>query len=248
MPPGYGNVLSVFDAQDRVLGRWRPNSRGQRKLTSPRRCSRETGEVVSPRADAPQPGLANERARSAQPEAPAIAPGAGAMRRGSRSGGAILLLVILFARRSAAARRVAVALLALGLVAATAHAQRQMEKLGRGVIAVRSSSTQVYVGWRLLGNDPDDIAFNLYRSANGGAPVKINALAARRDDRLLDTPANLSTTSYAYSVRPGDRRRRGRGRVGASAQRAVHAAGECRRCGSISRCRCKPRRMAALTR
>ena len=49
----------------------------------------------------------------------------------------------------------------------TASAQRQMERLGRGMTAMRSNSTQVYVGWRLLGNDPQDVAFNLYRSANG---------------------------------------------------------------------------------
>lgn len=102
--------------------------------------------------------------------------------------------------------RSAVLLLALCLLLPTAHAQRQMEKLGRGVIALKSSSTQVYVGWRLLGNDPEDVAFNLYRSANGGAAVKINtanggaALTATTD--YTDTPGNLSTTAYTYSVRP----------------------------------------------
>src|SRR6266568_9292890 len=54
------------------------------------------------------------------------------------------------------------ALLALWLVPC-AMAQRQLEKLGRGVVAIRQSSTQVYVGWRLLGTDPDDTRFNLYR-------------------------------------------------------------------------------------
>lgn len=39
-----------------------------------------------------------------------------------------------------------------------------MENLGRGVIAVRSTSTEVFVGWRLLGTDPPDTSFNLYRS------------------------------------------------------------------------------------
>ena len=34
-----------------------------------------------------------------------------------------------------------------------AHAQYQMERLSRGVVAVRTSSSQVYVGWRLFGND-----------------------------------------------------------------------------------------------
>jgi len=67
------------------------------------------------------------------------------------------------------------AVLAFVLTAVEARAQRQMEKLGRGMIALRTSSTQVYVGWRLLGNDPGDVGFNLYRSANGGAAVKVNS-------------------------------------------------------------------------
>ena len=84
----------------------------------------------------------------------------------------------------------------------SALAQRHMERLGRGIVALRSSSTQVYVGWRLLGNDPDDIAFNLYRSANGGAAVKLNASPLTATTDYTDTPANLTITAYAYSVRP----------------------------------------------
>lgn len=92
--------------------------------------------------------------------------------------------------------------LAVLLGAHDALAQRQMERLGRGVIAIKSSSTQVYVGWRLLGNDPQDLAFNLYRSANGGTAVKINATPLTQTTDYVDSPANLSTTSYTYSVKP----------------------------------------------
>jgi autotransporter-associated beta strand protein len=92
---------------------------------------------------------------------------------------------------------------ALALLACIpASAQRQVERLGRGVVAVRTNSTQIYVGWRLLGNDPSDIAFNLYRSANGGTPVKLNASPLSATTDYLDTPPNLSTTTYAWSVKP----------------------------------------------
>jgi len=53
-------------------------------------------------------------------------------------------------------------------------AQRQMENLDRGVIAVRCPGDSVYVGWRLLGTEPDDIAFNLYRRSGNDKPVKLN--------------------------------------------------------------------------
>ncbi|MES2657782.1 MAG: autotransporter-associated beta strand repeat-containing protein [Verrucomicrobiota bacterium] len=88
------------------------------------------------------------------------------------------------------------------LSATSVFAQRQMERLGRGMVAVRSNSTQVYAGWRLLGNDPQDVAFNLYRSANGAAALKLNPTPLTATTNYLDTPANLSTTSYAYSVKP----------------------------------------------
>jgi autotransporter-associated beta strand protein len=84
----------------------------------------------------------------------------------------------------------------------TASAQRQMERLGRGMIALRNTTTQVYVGWRLLGNDPGDVGFNLYRSANGGVGVKLNGLPLTNTTDYVDVPANLATTAYTYSVKP----------------------------------------------
>ena len=96
----------------------------------------------------------------------------------------------------------AIACLIVPFCLESAFAQRQMERLGRGVIAIKSSSTQVYVGWRLLGNDPSDVAFNLYRSANGAAAVKVNGPPLTATTDYLDTPGSLSTVSYTYSVKP----------------------------------------------
>ncbi|MBC8096863.1 MAG: autotransporter-associated beta strand repeat-containing protein, partial [Akkermansiaceae bacterium] len=83
-----------------------------------------------------------------------------------------------------------------------ANAQRQMERLGRGIMAMRNTTAQVYVGWRLLGNDPQEVAFNLYRSANGGLETKLNALPLTNTTDYVDTPPNLTTTTYTYTVRP----------------------------------------------
>lgn len=103
----------------------------------------------------------------------------------------------------------------LGLVPATTLAQRQPEKLGRAVIALRgvdaggngtnnwtgSTASQVYVGWRLLATDPDGIAFNVYRSTNGGAAVKLNATPLTSSTNYVDATATL-TVANAYHVRP----------------------------------------------
>ena len=48
-------------------------------------------------------------------------------------------------------------------VSSMALAQRQMEALNRGAVAVPTPEGGVLVSWRLLGDDPDNIAFNVYR-------------------------------------------------------------------------------------
>src|SRR5688572_11382325 len=82
-----------------------------------------------------------------------------------------------------------------------AHAQFQMERLSRGVVAVRTSSSQVYVGWRLFGNDPAGTAFNLYRSSNGGTAMLLNGTPLTSSTNFVDTSAP-GTQSNAYFVRP----------------------------------------------
>ncbi|MFB6340816.1 autotransporter-associated beta strand repeat-containing protein [Saccharicrinis sp. FJH62] len=43
------------------------------------------------------------------------------------------------------------------------QAQRQIESLDRGIVAVRKSASQVFISWRWLGNESDSILFNIYR-------------------------------------------------------------------------------------
>src|SRR5688572_21815205 len=82
-----------------------------------------------------------------------------------------------------------------------AHAQFQMERLSRGVVAVRTGSSQVYVGWRLFGNDPAGTSFNLYRSSNGGAAMLLNGTPMTTSTNFVDTAAPTSQ-SNTYFVRP----------------------------------------------
>lgn len=78
-----------------------------------------------------------------------------------------------------------------------------MEALGRGVVAVRVSSTQVYVSWRLLGTDAEGVGFNLYRSVGGGAAVKLNASPLVTTTDYRDTPGSTAFAStLTYFVRP----------------------------------------------
>jgi rhamnogalacturonan endolyase len=87
-------------------------------------------------------------------------------------------------------------------------AQRQMEALGRGLVAVNRGSGQVYLSWRLLGTDPDELAFNVYRAAaspgeptNVGSPVRLNATPLTQTTDFTDTTADTSLF-LSYQVRP----------------------------------------------
>ena len=82
-----------------------------------------------------------------------------------------------------------------------ANGQRQMENLGRGVIAIKQAEGKVFIGWRLLGTDPDTIAFNLYRSTDGSAPVKINAEPIKDVTSFVDEKAKEDQAN-AWFVRP----------------------------------------------
>ncbi|WP_205509604.1 hypothetical protein [Longitalea arenae] len=86
------------------------------------------------------------------------------------------------------------------LLATHAVAQRVMERLDRGVVAVRTGNS-VFISWRLLGLDPQNIGFNLYRSANGAAAVKLNTSVLTGGTNYTDNSANL-TVRNAYYVRP----------------------------------------------
>ena len=68
-------------------------------------------------------------------------------------------------------------------------AQKQMENLDRGVIAVKNNN-QFFIGWRVLGTDTDDLAFNLYRKSGAKKAIKLNEKPILGATNFLDTKAN----------------------------------------------------------
>ncbi|HNY77827.1 MAG: rhamnogalacturonan lyase [Sedimentisphaerales bacterium] len=70
---------------------------------------------------------------------------------------------------------------AVTVLAPTVHAQRQMEWLDRGLVAVQRSDGTVYVGWRMLGTEPDSIAFNVYRDG-----VRVNETPIADSTNFVD--------------------------------------------------------------
>jgi rhamnogalacturonan endolyase len=56
--------------------------------------------------------------------------------------------------------------LALLATLSSLSAQPRLESLGRGIVAIHQPDGRVAVSWRLLGTDPEGVAFNLYRKAD----------------------------------------------------------------------------------
>lgn len=82
-----------------------------------------------------------------------------------------------------------------------AAAPRQMEWLDRGLIARPTDGVGVYLGWRMLGTEPDAIAFNVYRRYGAGEPVKLNQQPIHASTNYTDDEADLAQ-AVTYSVRP----------------------------------------------
>src|SRR5688572_24241713 len=80
-------------------------------------------------------------------------------------------------------------------------AQRQMEFLDRGVVALRAENNDVFVQWRLLGTDPTNTAFNLYRVTNDDQPLRLNAKPIDGPTHFVDREADLGTRN-SWFVRP----------------------------------------------
>ncbi|MGC8744289.1 MAG: rhamnogalacturonan lyase [Verrucomicrobiia bacterium] len=79
--------------------------------------------------------------------------------------------------------------------------QREMEALGRGLVAINKGNGEVFLSWRFLGTDPDSIAFNIYRATENHQPIKLNPQPISESTCYVDTTADLSKSNI-YFVTP----------------------------------------------
>ncbi|NLG18688.1 MAG: pseudouridine synthase [Fibrobacter sp.] len=90
--------------------------------------------------------------------------------------------------------KIAVCFITLMALFTQSFAQRQLESLDRGLVAVSTGGSDVFLSWRLMGNDPDGIAFNIYRGS-----TKVNTSPITGATNIID---KSGSTSAKYSVRP----------------------------------------------
>ncbi len=64
-----------------------------------------------------------------------------------------------------------------------------MERLGRGLVALRNDDG-VFVQWRLLGTEPPNTAFNVYRVTDDGEPIRLNPAPLAGATHFVDRDAD----------------------------------------------------------
>ncbi|MFG6686915.1 T9SS type A sorting domain-containing protein [Mariniflexile sp. HNIBRBA6329] len=74
-------------------------------------------------------------------------------------------------------------------------AQKQMENLDRGVLAVRTTSSQVLVSWRIFGHEFENASYNVYRGS-----TKLNATPITGASNYVDNTSINGTYSVSAII------------------------------------------------
>ena len=77
-------------------------------------------------------------------------------------------------------------------------AQRQMEYLSRGLVAVNTSSGGVFLSWRILGTEAQTMGFNIYREEPGGSTTRITSTPIIGSSNFLDESKSITEGSRYF--------------------------------------------------
>lgn len=78
------------------------------------------------------------------------------------------------------------------------NAQRIVQDLDRGVVAIHSESAKAFVSWRLFATEPFNTGFNLYRKSARGTAVKLNTAVLTAGTNFTDATANFSVSNEYF--------------------------------------------------
>ena len=104
---------------------------------------------------------------------------------------------------------VAVAVAAMALLGPDLAAAQEGEHLDRGLVVRRcreGADSWVYVGWRLLASDPEDVAFHVYRQTADGPFERLTSKPIADSTNYVDDLAS-ETTKVGFAVAQPRRRR-----------------------------------------
>lgn len=94
-------------------------------------------------------------------------------------------------------RSFAFLLLFFSILSFTSFAQRQMEFLDRGLVALPTEAG-TFLSWRLLGNEPEEVSFNVYRQIAGSEAVKLNSSPISTTTNFLDNTSTKNSNAKYF--------------------------------------------------
>ena len=77
---------------------------------------------------------------------------------------------------------------------------RIKEELNRGLSAVPLDNGKVYISWRLLKKDPDNISFNIYRDSQNSSNEKLNNQPIQNSTNFVDKTVSLDSKNSWWVV------------------------------------------------
>ncbi|MEA5256148.1 rhamnogalacturonan lyase [Arcicella aquatica] len=86
----------------------------------------------------------------------------------------------------------------LCVVSFQTSAQRLMENLNRGIIAINQGGGKVFVSWRLLGTEAPDTKFNLYKTTGNAKAVKLNKEPLTKGTNFVDEKVDSSKVNTYF--------------------------------------------------
>ncbi len=78
--------------------------------------------------------------------------------------------------------------------------ERVEEKIGRGLACIPRENGSMYLSWRLLKEDPENVAFNIYRATSDGQSLKLNEKPIIRTTDFVDNTFNPNIKN-SYFIR-----------------------------------------------
>ncbi len=90
------------------------------------------------------------------------------------------------------------------LACVSVHAQRVMERLDRGTVAIPSEQG-LYISWRLLATDPDNVSFHVFRSTEGGRYIRLTDCPLSQTTDFMDRTADLQKEN-SWMIVPSGRK------------------------------------------
>ncbi|MEY2869709.1 MAG: hypothetical protein RIR01_2209, partial [Bacteroidota bacterium] len=80
----------------------------------------------------------------------------------------------------------------------TINAQRIVQDLDRGVVAIRTGTAKAFISWRLFATEPSNTGFNIYRSSGGGTAVKLNSSVLTTGTNFTDNALNIAVSNEYF--------------------------------------------------